>query len=214
MWELDYKKAECWRIDAFELWCWRRLLRVPWTSRRSSQSIIKSWVFIGRTDVEAETPILWPHDAKSWLIGKDPVAEKDWGKEEKRTTEDEMFGWHHQLNGHGSGLTPGVGDGQGGPLLQTMSWVGCLSAFHFILLPAFYLILLSGACSSVTSFCLSYYLHVLFLLKKKTICIFIYLAGSLCFSTLEKWPFVEGILCSPTVLPLLVTQAICSRQSP
>ena len=62
------KKAECRRIDAFELWCWRRLLRVPWTARRSNQSILKgdqSWVFLGRTDVEAETPILWPHDAKS-----------------------------------------------------------------------------------------------------------------------------------------------------
>ena len=60
------KKAECRRIDAFELWCWRRLLRVPWTARRSSQSILKeSWVFIGRTDAEAETPILWPPDVKS-----------------------------------------------------------------------------------------------------------------------------------------------------
>ena len=64
------KKAECRRIDAFELWCWRRLLRVPWTARRSNQSILReilreSWVFIGRTDVEAETPILWPPDMKS-----------------------------------------------------------------------------------------------------------------------------------------------------
>jgi len=74
----------------------------------------QSWVFIGRTDVEAETPILWPHDAKSWLIGKDPDAGKDWGQEEKGTTEDEMVGWHHQLNGHGFGWTPGAGDGQGG----------------------------------------------------------------------------------------------------
>ena len=60
----------------------------------------QSWVFIGRTDVEAETPILWPHDAKSWLIWKDPDGEKDWGQEEKGMTEDEMVGWHHQLNGH------------------------------------------------------------------------------------------------------------------
>ena len=72
------------------------------------------WVFIGRTDVEAETPILWPPDAKSWLIGKDPDAGKDWGQEEKGTTEDEMAGWHHQLDGHGFGWTPGVGDGHGG----------------------------------------------------------------------------------------------------
>ena len=74
----------------------------------------QSRVFIGRTDVEAETPILWPPDAKSWLIRKDPDAGKDWGLEEKGTTEDEMVGWHHWLNGHGFGWTLGVGDGQGG----------------------------------------------------------------------------------------------------
>ena len=73
----------------------------------------QSWVFIGRTDVEAETPILWPPDWKSWLIWKDPYAGKDWGQEEKGTTEDEMVGWHHRLNGHGFGWTPGVVDGQG-----------------------------------------------------------------------------------------------------
>ena len=71
----------------------------------------QSWVFIGRTDVEAETPMLWPPDAKCWLIWKDPDAGKDWGQEEKGTTEDEMVVWHHRLNGHG--WTPGVGDGQG-----------------------------------------------------------------------------------------------------
>ena len=59
----------------------------------------QSWIFIERTDAEAETPILWPPDAKSWLTGKDPDAGKDWGQEEKGTTEDEMAGWHHQLNG-------------------------------------------------------------------------------------------------------------------
>ena len=92
------KKAERWRIEAFELWCWRRLLRVPWTAR----------------DVEAETPILWPPHAKSWLVGKDPDARNDFRQEKKGTAEDEMFGWHHQLNRHGFGWTPGVGDGQGG----------------------------------------------------------------------------------------------------
>ena len=110
------KKAECRRIDAFELWCWRRLFRVPWTARRSNQSILiwnQSWIFIGRTDAEAETPILWPPDAKSWLIWKDPDAEKDWGQEEKGMSEDEMVGWHHQLNGHEFEYAPGVGDGQG-----------------------------------------------------------------------------------------------------
>ena len=68
-------KAECWTVDAFELWFWRRLLRVPWTARRSNQS----WIFIGSTDVEAETPILWPPDAKNQLILKDTDAGKDWG---------------------------------------------------------------------------------------------------------------------------------------
>ena len=81
----------------------------------------QSWVFIGRTDVEAETPILWPPDAKSWLIGKDPDAVKYWGQE-KGTTEDEMVGWHHRLKGHGFGWTLGVGDGQGGPACCG-SWV-------------------------------------------------------------------------------------------
>ena len=83
----------------------------------------QSWVFIGRTDAEVETPVLWPLDAKSWLIGKDPDARKDWGQEERGTTEDEMVGWHHQLNGHEFGWTLGVGDGQGG-LACCGSW-GC-----------------------------------------------------------------------------------------
>ena len=74
----------------------------------------QSWIFIGRTAAEAETPILWPPDAKSWLIGKDPDARKDWGHEEKGTTEDEMAGWHHWLNGCEFERTLGVGDGQGG----------------------------------------------------------------------------------------------------
>ena len=81
------KKAEHRRIDAFELWCWRRLLRVPWTARRSSQFNLKgneSWILIGRTDIEAEAPILWPPDVKSWLIWKDPDAGEDWRQEEKR----------------------------------------------------------------------------------------------------------------------------------
>ena len=96
---LTIKKAECRRIDAFELWCWRR----------GDQS----WVFIGRTDVEDETPILWPPDAKCWLIGKDPDAGKDCRLEEKGMTEDEMVGWCHWLNGHAFEQIPGVGDGQG-----------------------------------------------------------------------------------------------------
>ena len=73
----------------------------------------QSWVFFGRTDAKAETPILWPPHGKSWLIGKDSDAGRDWGQEEKGTTEDGMAGWHHRLDGRESKWTPGVGDGQG-----------------------------------------------------------------------------------------------------
>ena len=96
------KKTERQRIDAFELWCWRRLLRVLWTARRSNQLVNpkrnQSWIFFGRTD--AEVPVLWPPDAKSWLTGKDSDAGKDWWQEEKGMTEDEMVGWCHWFNGH------------------------------------------------------------------------------------------------------------------
>ena len=120
------KKAECWNTDAFELWCWRRLLRVPWTARRSNQSILKEispGCSLEGLMFEAETPILWPPDAKSWLIWKDADAGKDWGQEEKGTTEEEMVGWHHWLNGHEFEQAPGVGDGQGS-LVCCSPW-GC-----------------------------------------------------------------------------------------
>ena len=119
------KKAERRRIDAFELWCWRRLLRVPWTARRSNlhSKGDQSWVFFGRNDAKAETPVLWPPHAKSWLIRKDPDAGRGWGQEEKGTPEDEMAGWHHQLDGHEFEWTLGDGDGQGG-LVCCDSW-GC-----------------------------------------------------------------------------------------
>ena len=83
------KKAERQRIDAFELWCWRRFLSVPWTARRSNSNPKgnQPWIFIVRTDAEAETPILWPPDVKSWLIKKHPDAGKDWRQEEKGMTE-------------------------------------------------------------------------------------------------------------------------------
>ena len=94
------KKAECGRIGDFELWCWRRLLRVPWTARRSNQSILKE-ISPGCSleGAEAEAPILWPPHAKSWLIGKDPDAGRNWGQEEKGSSEDDMAGWHHPLDG-------------------------------------------------------------------------------------------------------------------
>ena len=94
------KKAECWRIDVFKLWCWRRLLRVPWTARKSKQSILKEIILIGKTDVKAEVPILWPPDVKSRLIGKDLYDRKDWGQEKKVTTANEIVVWCHQLSGH------------------------------------------------------------------------------------------------------------------
>ena len=105
MWELDYKESWVPKNWCFELWCWRRLLRVLWTARRSNQPNWflsfssfptkgnQSWIFIGKTDAKAEAPILWSPDEKNWLIGKDPDAGKDWRREEKGTTEDEMVGW-------------------------------------------------------------------------------------------------------------------------
>ena len=117
MWELDYK--ESW---ALKNWCfWAVVLEKTLESPLDYKKIQpvhpkgnQSWMFIGRTDVEAETPILWPPDVKSWLIGKDPDAGKDRGQEEKGTTEDEMVGWHHWLDGHEFGWTPGVGGRRGG----------------------------------------------------------------------------------------------------
>ena len=97
------KKAESRRIDAFELWCWRRLLRVPWTARRSNQSIMKEispGCSLEGLMLKVKLPILWPPHAKSWLIGKDPDAGRDWGQGEKGTKEDEMAGWHHWLDEH------------------------------------------------------------------------------------------------------------------
>ena len=92
------KQAECRKMDAFELWCWRRLLRVPWTARRSNQSILKEispGFSLEGLMLKLKLPILWPPDAKSWLIWRDPDAGKDWRQEEKGKTEDEMVGWHH-----------------------------------------------------------------------------------------------------------------------
>ena len=116
MWELDYK--ESWMLKN---WCFRtvvleKTLESPLDCKETLLVCPKgdqSWIFIGRTDVEAETPILWPPDAKNWLIGKDPDAGKT-QRWEKGTTEDGMVGWHHWLNGHEFEWTPWVGDGQRG----------------------------------------------------------------------------------------------------
>ena len=104
VWALSVKKAERRKIDAFELWCCRRLLRVSWTARRSNQSILKEispGCSLEGLMLKLKLQFAWPPHAKSWLIGKDPNARRDWGQEEKVTIEDEMAGWHHRLNGHG-----------------------------------------------------------------------------------------------------------------
>ena len=124
MWDLDYKIS--W---VPKNWCfWTVVLEKTLEGPLDCKEIQRvhpqgdqSWVFIGRTDVEAETPILWPHDAKSWLIWNNPDAGKDWGQEEKGMTEGEMAGWHHQLNRHEFGWTPGFGDGRES-LVHYSSW--------------------------------------------------------------------------------------------
>ena len=116
LWELDGE--ESWAPN----WCFwtavlEKTLESPLDCKKIQPVHLKgdqSWVFIGRTDIEAEAPVLWPPHSKSWLIGKDSDAGRDWGQEEKGTTEDEMAGWHHRLNGLQFEWTPGVGDGQGG----------------------------------------------------------------------------------------------------
>ena len=128
MWELDHK--ESW---APKNWCfWTVVLEKTLESPLDCKEIQpvhpkgdQSWVFIGRTDVEAETPILWPPDAKNWLIGKDPVAGKDW-RQEKGTIDYQIIGWHHQLNGCEFEQAPGVGDGQGS--LACCSPWGCIGS--------------------------------------------------------------------------------------
>ena len=110
------KKAECWRIDGFELWCWRRLLRVLWTARRSNQSILKE--FSPECSLEGLMLKLKLQCLATWYEElthlKDPDTGRDWRWEEKRMTEDQMVEWHHWLNGREFEWTPGAGDGQGG----------------------------------------------------------------------------------------------------
>ena len=142
MWELDYK--ESWELKNWCFWTvvlektpespldWREIQPV---NSKGNQS----WIFIGRTDAEAETPIRWPPDVKSWLTGKDPDAGKDWRREEKGMTEDEMVGWHHRCDRHEFELTPGVDDGQGGLAccspwglkeLNTTEWLNWILRWH------------------------------------------------------------------------------------
>ena len=130
MWELHYK--ESW---ALKNWCfWTVVLEKTLESPlycKEIQPVLpkgnKSWIFIGKTDAEAETPILWPSDVKNWLIGKDPDAGKDWRQEEKGITEDEPVGWQHQLNEQEFEQAPGVGDGQG--ILESCSPWGCRESY-------------------------------------------------------------------------------------
>ena len=115
-WELDHK--ESW---ALKNWCfWTVVLETALESSLDCQEVKpvnprgnQSWIFIGRTDTKAETPTIWPSDAKNWLIWKNPDAGKDWRQEEKGMTENEMVGWHHWLHGHEFEQAPAVGDGQG-----------------------------------------------------------------------------------------------------
>ena len=116
LWELEYK--ESWVLKD---WCfWAMLLEKTLESPLGSKEIKpvnlkgnQSWIFIGRTNAEAETPVIWPPVGKNWLTGKDPDAGKDWRQEKKGMTEDDMVGWHHRLNGHESEQAPAVGDRQG-----------------------------------------------------------------------------------------------------
>ena len=116
MWELDYKESWVPKNGCFWTVVLKKTLETPLDCREILPVNPKGnqpWIFIGRTDAEAEIPILWPPDERSWLIEKDPNAGKDWRWEEKGTTEDERVGWHHWLDGHEFEQAPGVGDGQG-----------------------------------------------------------------------------------------------------
>ena len=117
MWELDHKEGWVPKNWCFLTVVLEKTLESPLDCKEIQPvhpKVNQSWILTGRTDAEAETPILWPPDEKNWLIWKDPDAGKDWRQEKKGTTEEEMVGWHHRLDGHEFGWTPGVGDGQGG----------------------------------------------------------------------------------------------------
>ena len=116
MWELDCEESWVWKNWCFWSVVLEKTLESPLDCKEIQPVQSKGdqhWVFFGRNDAKAETPVLWPPHVKSWLIGKDSDAGRDWGQEEKGMTEDEMAGWHHRLDGHEFEWTPGVGDGQG-----------------------------------------------------------------------------------------------------
>ena len=116
MWELDNKKSWVPKNWYFWIMVLEKTLESPLDCKEIQPVNPKgnqSWTFIGRTDAEVETPVVWPSDAKNWFTGKDPDAGKDWRQEEKGITEDEMVGWHHQLDGYEFEQAPTVGDGQG-----------------------------------------------------------------------------------------------------
>ena len=118
MWETDHKESWEQKNRCFPTVALEKILESSLDCKEIQLANLKGnqpWIFIGRTDAEAEAPILWPHDVNSWLIGKDPDAGKDWGQKEKGVTEDEMFGCHHWLNGHEFEQTSGDGEGQGSP---------------------------------------------------------------------------------------------------
>ena len=123
MWELDHKESWILKNWHFRIMVLEKTLSsLNWRENKTvNPEGNQLWIFIARTDAEAETPILWPPDTKSQLIGKDPDVGKDWGQEEKGVTKDEMYGWHHQLNGHEFEQTPGGSEGQGS-LACCSSW--------------------------------------------------------------------------------------------
>ena len=149
MWELDRKEGWVPKKWCFQIVMLKKTLESTLDCKEIKPVHPKGdqlWVFVGRTDAEAEAPILWPPDMKNWLILKDPDARKAWGQEEKGVTEDDMVGWHHRFNGHEFEQVPGVGNGQGGlawcckelDMTEQLNWSTLLDSMlqvisHFVL---------------------------------------------------------------------------------
>ena len=170
----------------------------------------QSWMFIGGTDVEAETPVLWPPDAESWLIWKDPDALIDWGQEVKGTTEHEMVGWHHWHNGHGFGWTLGVDDGQGCQVClprhevaksqtQLSDWTDWLNWMYiFVKGTYFWIILLSRSCVQGQLY------NFQSLMQKANVSFVYGLSLPHCFSSGWKWKLLSRVpLCDPWTIHFL-----------